>query len=75
MFVCFVIRGIENTLISIREPLEWKKKILKSKFENKWEKKRLKTLKVTEPPKKETGIKVDSVQELISKLHEVEKVI
>ena len=38
-------------------------------------KQRLKTLKVTEPPKKETGIKVDSVQELISKLHEVEKVI
>ena len=38
-------------------------------------KQRLKTLKVTEPPKKETGIKVDSVQELISKLHEKEKVI
>ena len=38
-------------------------------------KQRLKTLKVTEPPKKESGIKVDSVQELISKLHEKEKVI
>ena len=38
-------------------------------------KQRLKTLEVTEPPKKETGIKVDSVQELISKLHEKEKVI
>ena len=38
-------------------------------------KQRLKTLKVTEPPKKTPGIKVDSVQELISKLHEVEKVI
>ena len=38
-------------------------------------KQRLKTLKVTEPPKKEPGIKVDSVQELISKLHEEEKVI
>ena len=38
-------------------------------------KQRLKTLKVTEPPKKEIGIKVDSVQELISKLHEKEKVI
>ena len=38
-------------------------------------KQRLKTLKVTEPPKKETGIKGDSVQELISKLHEKEKVI
>ena len=38
-------------------------------------KQRLKTLKVTEPPKKSPGIKVDSVQELISKLHEVEKVI
>jgi electron transfer flavoprotein beta subunit len=38
-------------------------------------KQRLKTLKVTEPPKKEAGIKVDSVQELISKLHEKEKVI
>ena len=38
-------------------------------------KQRLKTLKVIEPPKKEAGIKVDSVQELISKLHEKEKVI
>ena len=38
-------------------------------------KQRLKTLEVTEPPKKESGIKVDSVQELISKLHEKEKVI
>ena len=38
-------------------------------------KQRLKTLKVTEPPKKNAGIKVDSVQELISKLHEKEKVI
>ena len=38
-------------------------------------KQRLKTLKVTEPPQKEAGIKVDSVQELISKLHEKEKVI
>ena len=38
-------------------------------------KQRLKTLEVTEPPKKEAGIKVDSVQELISKLHEKEKVI
>ena len=38
-------------------------------------KQRLKTLKVTEPPKKEAGIKVDTVQELVSKLHEKEKVI
>jgi len=38
-------------------------------------KQRLKTLEVTEPPKKEAGIKVGSVQELISKLHEKEKVI
>ena len=38
-------------------------------------KQRLKTLKVTEPPKKSPGIKVDSVQELVSKLHEEEKVI
>ena len=38
-------------------------------------KQRLKTLKVTEPPKKTPGIKVASVQELISKLHEEEKVI
>ena len=38
-------------------------------------KQRLKTLKVTEPPKKTPGIKVDSVQELIFKLHEEEKVI
>ena len=38
-------------------------------------KQRLKILKVTEPPKKEAGIKVDSVEELISKLHEEEKVI
>ena len=38
-------------------------------------KQRLKTLEVTEPPKKVAGIKVDSVQELISKLHEKEKVI
>ena len=38
-------------------------------------KQRLKTLKVTEPPKKESGIKIDSVQELISKLHDEEKVI
>ena len=38
-------------------------------------KQRLKTLKVTEPPKKTPGIKVGSVQELISKLHEEEKVI
>ena len=38
-------------------------------------KQRLKTLKVTEPPKKESGIKIDSVQELISKLHDKEKVI
>ena len=38
-------------------------------------KQRLKTLKVTEPPKKESGIKIDSVRELISKLHDEEKVI
>ena len=38
-------------------------------------KERLKTLEVTEPPKKEAGIKVESVQELISKLHEKEKII
>ena len=38
-------------------------------------KQRLKTLKVTEPPKKESGIKIDSVQELVSKLHDDEKVI
>ena len=38
-------------------------------------KQRLKTLEVIEPSKKEVGIKVDSVQELISKLHEKEKVI
>tara|TARA_B100000029_G_scaffold128913_1_gene122483 strand:- start:6467 stop:7216 length:750 start_codon:yes stop_codon:yes gene_type:complete len=38
-------------------------------------KERLKTLKVTEPKKKEAGIKVGSVQELISKLHEKEKII
>ena len=38
-------------------------------------KQRLKTLKVTEPPKKTPGIKVDSVQELVSKLHKEEKVI
>ena len=38
-------------------------------------KQRLKTLKVTEPPKKESGIKIDSVQELISKLHDEEMVI
>ena len=38
-------------------------------------KQRLKTLKVTEPPKKESGIKIDSVQELISKLRDEEKVI
>ena len=38
-------------------------------------KQRLKILEVKEPPKKEAGIKVDSVQELISKLHEKEKVI
>ena len=38
-------------------------------------KQRLKNLEVTEPPKKEAGIKVGSVQELISKLHEEEKVI
>ena len=42
---------------------------------NKEIKQSLKTLEVTEPPKKETCIKVDSVQELISKLHEKEKVI
>ena len=38
-------------------------------------KQRLKTLEVTESPKKEAGIKVGTVQELISKLHEEEKVI
>ena len=38
-------------------------------------KQRLKTLKVTEPPKKEAGIKLNSVQELITKLHKEEKVI
>jgi electron transfer flavoprotein beta subunit len=38
-------------------------------------KQRLKTLEVTEPSKKEAGIKVDSVQQLIYKLHEKEKVI
>ena len=38
-------------------------------------KQRLKTLKVTEPPKKKAGIKLNSVQELIIKLHKVEKVI
>ena len=32
-------------------------------------KQRLKTLKVTEPPKKESGIKIDSVQELLSLIH------
>ena len=38
-------------------------------------KQRLKTLKVTEPPKKEAGIKVGSVEELVLKLHNDEKVI
>ena len=38
-------------------------------------KQRLKTLKVTEPPKKKAGIKLNSVQELITKLHKEEKVI
>ena len=38
-------------------------------------KQRLKTLKVTEPPKKEAGIKLSNVQELITKLHKEEKVI
>ncbi len=38
-------------------------------------KERLKTLEVKEPQKKEAGIKVDSVQELITKLHDEEKVI
>ena len=49
--------------------------LFKQTIENVEIKQRLKTLKVTEPPKKTPGIKVDSVQELISKLHEVEKVI
>ena len=38
-------------------------------------KQRIKILEVTEPPKKETGFKVKDVEELISKLHNDEKVI
>ena len=38
-------------------------------------KQRLKTLEVKEPPKKQAGIKIDSVQELVKKLHDEEKVI
>tara|TARA_B100000315_G_scaffold257021_1_gene304509 strand:+ start:901 stop:1650 length:750 start_codon:yes stop_codon:yes gene_type:complete len=38
-------------------------------------KERLKTLEVKEPQKKEAGIKVDSVEELVKKLHDEEKVI
>ena len=38
-------------------------------------KQRIKILEVTEPPKKEAGIKVKDVEELISKLHNDEKVI
>ena len=38
-------------------------------------KQRIKILEITEPPKKEAGIKVKSVEELVSKLHNDEKVI
>ena len=38
-------------------------------------KQRIKILEITEPPKKEAGIKVKSVKELVSKLHNDEKVI
>ena len=38
-------------------------------------KQRIKVLEVVEPPKKEAGIKVSSVEELVSKLHNDEKVI
>ncbi len=36
---------------------------------------RLKTLKVTEPPKREGGVKVESVAELVDKLKNEAKVI
>ena len=38
-------------------------------------KQRIKILEITEPPKKEAGIKVKSVEELVSRLHNDEKVI
>ena len=38
-------------------------------------KQRIKILEVVEPPKKEAGIKVSSVEELVSKLHNDEKII
>ena len=38
-------------------------------------KQRIKILEITEPPKKEAGIKVKSVEELVFKLHNDEKVI
>ena len=38
-------------------------------------KQRIKILEITEPPKKEAGIKVKNVEELVSKLHNDEKVI
>ena len=38
-------------------------------------KQRIKILEITEPPKKKAGIKVKSVEELVSKLHNDEKVI
>ena len=38
-------------------------------------KQRIKILEVTEPQKKKAGIKVKDVEELISKLHNDEKVI
>ena len=38
-------------------------------------KQRIKILEITEPPKKKAGIKVKSVEELVSRLHNDEKVI
>jgi len=38
-------------------------------------KQRIKILEITEPPKKEAGIKVKNVEELVSRLHNDEKVI
>ena len=57
---------------AIKEMEELQEKPIPSDIE---QNQRLKTLEVKEPPKKQAGIKVGSVEELIKKLHDEEKVI
>ena len=61
------IRGIFNLIIILER--------IKLNNLNVDTKQRIKILEITEPPKKKAGIKVKNVEELVSRLHNDEKVI